>query len=252
MWEEKVAPTVIIEFLSPGTEAEDLGRFTSKTQRSKLGKPPAKFVVYEEILKIPNYIVFDEDTQRLRFFRLVDGRYQEQAIEPNNPRLWIPELNLGLGLTTCSVRGIEGDWLRWCDQEGNFYPTPAERYQAETQVAQAEAQVAQAEAQAAQAEAQAAQAEAQVAQAEAQAAQAEAQAAQAEAQVAQAEAQAAQAGVISERQAKESAIARLTQAQTQQQQSIVNFLGLGLSTEQISIALGVSLSEVEAIRNQYS
>ena len=191
MWEEKVAPTVVIEFLSPGTEAEDLGRFTSKMQRSKPGKPPAKFVVYEEILRIPNYIVFDEDTQRLRFFRLVNERYQEQAIEPSNPRLWVPELNLGLGLTTCSVRGVDGDWLRWCDQEGNFYLTPAESYQAE----------------------------------------------------------AAQAEVISERQAKEAAIAELTQANQQQQQEIVNFLGLGLSPEQISIALEVEISRVEAVRN---
>ena len=198
MWEERVAPTVVIEFLSSGTEAEDLGRFTSKVQRSKLGKPPAKFVVYEEILKVPNYIVFDEATQRLRFFRLVNERYQEQTIEPNNPRLWIPELNLGLGLTTCSVRGIEGDWLRWCDQEGNFYPTPAEAYQAEAEAYQAEAEAAQAE-------------------------------------------------VIAERAAKETAIAELTQAQQQQQQAIVNFLGLGLSPEQIAAALGIEVSVVDAV-----
>ena len=194
MWEEKIAPTVVIEFLSSGTEAEDLGRFTLKTQRSKLGKPPAKFVVYEEILKVPNYIVFDEETQRLRFFRLVNECYQEQTIEPSNPRLWIPELNLGLGLTMCSVRGVQGFWLRWCDQEGNFYPTPAEAYQAEAEAYQAE--------------------------------------------------------VISERAAKETAIAELTQAQQQQQQqAIVNFLGLGLSPEQIAIALGVEIARIEVVRN---
>ena len=190
MWEEKLAPTVVIEFLSPGTEAEDLGRFTSKVQRSKLGKPPAKFVVYEEILKIPNYIVFDEATQRLRFFRLVNQCYQEQTIEPDNPRLWIPELNLGLGLTMCSVRGVQGFWLRWCDQEGNFYPTPAEAYQAEAEAYQAEARSAQAE-----------------------------------------------------------TAATIAQMEQQQQQSIVNFLGLGLSPEQISIALGVEISIVDAVRN---
>ena len=201
MWEEKIAPTVVIEFLSSGTEAEDLGRFTLKTQRSKLGKPPAKFVVYEEILKVPNYIVFDEETQRLRFFRLVNECYQEQTIEPSNPRLWIPELNLGLGLTMCSVRGVQGFWLRWCDQEGNFYPTPAEAYQAEAEAYQAEAEAYQAE-------------------------------------------------VISERAAKETAIAELTQAQQQQQQqAIVNFLGLGLSPEQIAIALGVEIARIEVVRN---
>ncbi len=227
MWEEKIAPTIVIEFLSPGTEAEDLGRFTAKTQRSKLGKPPAKFVVYEEILKIPNYIVFDEETQRLRFFRLVNERYQEQTIEPDNPRLWIPELQIGLGLTDCSVRGFAGSWLRWCDAEGQFFPTPAERYQAETALAQAETEAAQAETEAAQAKAEAA---------------------QAKAEAAQAKADAAQAEVLSEREAKDAAIAELTQAQQQQQQAIINFLSLGLSPEQISIALGVDRAQVEALR----
>jgi DNA-directed RNA polymerase specialized sigma24 family protein len=74
--------------------------------------------------------------------------------------------------------------------------------------------------------------------------------AQAKAEAAQAKAEAAQAEVISERQAKETAIAELTQAQEQQQQAILNFLSLGLSPEQISIALGVDHARVEAIRNQ--
>ena len=152
MWEELVAPTVVIEFLSPGTEAEDLGPFVQNPRRrrgSKLGKPPAKFVVYEKILKIPNYIVFDNATKRLRFFRLVGDRYEEQVVSPNNPRLWVPELNLGLGLTLSTVRGFTNPWLRWCDASGHFFPTPAEAYQAETTAAQAETTAAQAEAAAA-------------------------------------------------------------------------------------------------------
>ena len=152
MWEELVAPTVVIEFLSPGTEAEDLGPFVQNPRRrrgSKLGKPPAKFVVYEKILKIPNYIVFDNATKRLRFFRLVGDRYEEQVVSPNNPRLWVPELNLGLGLTLSTVRGFTNPWLRWCDASGHFFPTPAEAYQAEAAAAQAETTAAQAEAAAA-------------------------------------------------------------------------------------------------------
>jgi Uma2 family endonuclease len=169
MWEEKVSPTVVIEFLSPGTEAEDLGRFTSKASRSsKSRKPLAKFVVYEEILKIPNYIVFDEKSQRLRFFRLVNDRYQEQSIEPENPRLWIPELNLGLGLKTCTVRKVAGAWLRWCDADGNFFPTPTEAERAEkvAAIAQEKAERAEKVAAIAQAEAERAEKVAAIAQAQ--------------------------------------------------------------------------------------
>jgi DNA-directed RNA polymerase specialized sigma24 family protein len=150
---------------------------------------------------------------------LVNERYQEQAIEPTNPRLWIPEINLGLGLTACTVRKIEGSWLRWCDQEGNFYPTPAESYQAETEVAKAETEAAKAETEAAKVETEAAKVETEAAKVETEAAKAEIEAVKA-------------------------------QMEQQQQQSILSFLGLGLSSEQISIALGVEISKVEAIRNR--
>ena len=221
MWEELVAPTVVIEFLSPGTEAEDLGPFVQNPRRrrgSKLGKPPAKFVVYEKILKIPNYIVFDNATKRLRFFRLVGDspsetlheRYEEQVVSPNNPRLWVPELNLGLGLTLSTVRGFTNPWLRWCDASGHFFPTPAEAYQAETTAAQAEMTAAQAETTAAQAEMIAAQAEAAAAIAQLNAAQQE--------------------------------------SEQQQTRSILKMLTMGLAAEQVAEVLGVTVEEVRSVQ----
>jgi Uma2 family endonuclease len=127
IWDEKIPPVLIVEFLSPGTEAEDLGRFATKPPATaKPGKPPHKFTVYEEILKIPNYVVFDESTQRIRYFRLINGRYQEQALAAQNPRLWIPEINLGLGLWPGAFRHAPQLWLRWCDAQGNWLLTEAE------------------------------------------------------------------------------------------------------------------------------
>lgn len=218
MWEEKVSPTVVIEFLSSGTEAEDLGRFTSKTGRSKRRKPLAKFVVYEEILKVPNYIVFDEKSQRLRFFRLVNGQYQEQSIEPENPRLWIPELNIGLGLATCTVRKTTGFWLLWCDVDGNFFPTPTESERAEKVDAIAEAEAERIDKINAIAEAEAERAEKLAAIAEAEAERAE-------------------------------KLAAIAQVQHQQTQAIVNLLAIGLPPEQIALALGVEIAIVQAMVN---
>ena len=109
MWEEKISPTVVIEFLSPGTEAEDLGRFTSKTGRSsKSRKPLAKFVVYEEILKVPNYIVFDEKSQRLRFFRLVNGQHQQTQAIVNLLSIGLPpeQIALALGVERAIVQAM--------------------------------------------------------------------------------------------------------------------------------------------------
>jgi Uma2 family endonuclease len=128
IWDEVIPPAIVIEFLSPGTESDDLGRFASKLPGSvpKPGRPPGKFVVYEQILKVPNYIVYNETNQQLRYFKLVDGRYQEQLISSNPPSLWIPELKIGLGLWTGPYRHITQKWLRWCDIDGNWLLTETE------------------------------------------------------------------------------------------------------------------------------
>jgi Putative restriction endonuclease len=86
IWQEGKSPYVAIEFLSPGTEAEDLGRFYDKgaqlpdgesvapianpapaeTDPNTPEKPPGKFEVYEAYLRIPYYIVYDRYQQQLR------------------------------------------------------------------------------------------------------------------------------------------------------------------------------------------
>jgi Uma2 family endonuclease len=126
IWDEQVPPVLAIEFLSPGTESEDLGPFATKPTATKPGKPPSKFTVYEQILQIPNYVIFDEKSGVLRYLRLVNGAYQEQAIAPTNPRIWIPEINLGLGLWSGSFRNLPQPWLRWCDAQGNWQLTEGE------------------------------------------------------------------------------------------------------------------------------
>jgi Uma2 family endonuclease len=126
IWDEKVPPVIVVEFLSPGTEAEDLGPFAPKPTIAKSGNPPGKFTVYEQILQVPNYVVFDESTRQLRHFRLVNGRYQPQPIAPQSPQIWVPEIGCGLGLWSGDFRAIGLTWLRWCDAQGNWLATEAE------------------------------------------------------------------------------------------------------------------------------
>ena len=64
MWQEKVSPLIVMEFLSPGTEDEDLGRTTSTP-----GRPPTKWQLYEQILRVPYYVIFDRDTDELQVFQ---------------------------------------------------------------------------------------------------------------------------------------------------------------------------------------
>ncbi|MFP5273189.1 Uma2 family endonuclease [Coleofasciculus sp.] len=121
IWQEGVRPIVAIELLSPGTRQEDLGQ----TERG--GSPPTKWEVYEQILAIPYYIVFDRYTDELRVFWLEGDRYRQREL--TEPRIWLPTLELGIGLWFGDYRGLERQWLRWYDAQGNWIPTPTEAAQ---------------------------------------------------------------------------------------------------------------------------
>lgn len=100
IWQEGVAPFVVVKLLSPGSEKEDLGQ----TLR-EIRQPPTKWEVYERILRVPYYIVFDRYTDKLQAFQLVADRYSE--LDLSIPRVWMPGLELGLGLWQGSYQQIE-------------------------------------------------------------------------------------------------------------------------------------------------
>lgn len=130
VWQEGVSPLVVVEFLSPGTETEDLGPFYGDGESSNASNgqstPPKKWHVYEQILRVPYYIVFSRYTGAVRFFRLVGATYEEQVVQESQPQLWIPELELGLGIWTGTFEGVDHSWLRWCDGSGNWLLTDTE------------------------------------------------------------------------------------------------------------------------------
>jgi Uma2 family endonuclease len=157
-WREGKSPAVIVEFVSPSTEREDLGRFyesrdyisdygsdraadfeseesslissslvTVEGDAAERPKPPSKFEVYEEYLRVPHYIVYSRYTQRLRYFKLNGRRYEEQSIAEQSPKIWLADLDIGLGLWDDYFEGLPGPWLRWCDSAGNWLLTDTEQ-----------------------------------------------------------------------------------------------------------------------------
>ena len=140
VWQEGINPFVVVELLSPGTEKEDLGEIDQEKlppeseevvdngqalEPQTKNKPPRKWDVYEQILRIPYYVVFSRYTNQLRAFKLDGAHYQE--LELQESRLWIRELDLGLGLWQGEYQGIERLWLRWYDAQGNWILTEAEQ-----------------------------------------------------------------------------------------------------------------------------
>jgi hypothetical protein len=126
IWQEEVAPFLVVELLSEGTEAEDLG----KTVRD-IKQPPTKWQVYEQILQIPYYIIFSRSSNELQVFHWQAGRYQ--ALPHHDNRVWLPEIQLGVGRWLGNYQGLERQWLRWYDVQLQWIPTPVEREQQQTQ-----------------------------------------------------------------------------------------------------------------------
>ncbi len=158
--------TVVVELLSPGTEKEDLG-----TSIRNSNEPPTKWEVYEQILQVPYYVVFDRYNDQLRAFTLRNGVYQELKL--TQPRIWIPQLELGLGLWTGEYERKNRLWLRWYDKQGEWILTPTEcsniaqeQLEAERQRTEVERQWTEVERQRAEAERQRAEVERQRAEAE--------------------------------------------------------------------------------------
>ncbi|MGF1600870.1 MAG: Uma2 family endonuclease [Thermosynechococcaceae cyanobacterium] len=147
IWQEGVSPFLVVELLSPGTEDEDLGR-----SLRQINQPPGKWEVYERILRVPYYVVFDRYENNFRLFQLTATRYQELEITDN--RYWFEELDLGLGVWEGDFQAATGQWLRWYDAAGHWIPTSAEFAEQEKQRAEQETQRANQETQRANQEAQ--------------------------------------------------------------------------------------------------
>jgi Uma2 family endonuclease len=129
VWQEAAPPYLVVELLSPGTEQEDLGKTVHEA-----GEPPTKWMVYEQILGVPYYVVFNRYTDELHYFQWLQGRYRE--VTPPGQRLWLPEAGLGLGLWQGMYQGVERYWLRFYDAAGHWIPTPLERENQRVQQAQ--------------------------------------------------------------------------------------------------------------------
>jgi len=128
VWEEGVAPDVVIELLSDKTKKAD-----------KIEKK----LIYQNQLRVPEYFWFDPfNAEDWAGFSLQDGIYQAMVPETQD-RL----LSQRLGLALVRWYGVHDDikatWLRWATLEGELLPTPQERAQiAEQKALESEAEIA--------------------------------------------------------------------------------------------------------------
>jgi Uma2 family endonuclease len=129
LWREHIAPLIALEFASGnGDEERDLTPL-SRTDEGVVTKP-GKFWVYERVMRIPYYGIYQVNNGRLEVYRLIDGYYQLLEL---NPRGHFPIAPLGveLGLWQGSYQNQTMLWLRWWDEEGNLLLIGDERAELE-------------------------------------------------------------------------------------------------------------------------
>ena len=134
LWREFMAPLIALEFASgDGLEERDQTPLALSTTGGVI--KPGKFWVYERIIRIPYYGIYEISNGKLEVYRLVDGFYQLLAA---NERGHYPIAPLGveMGLWQGSYQNQTQLWLRWWDEQGNLLLIGDERAELERQRAQ--------------------------------------------------------------------------------------------------------------------
>ncbi len=137
MWQEKVAPTLVIEIVS-GNGADE------HDQTPETGK----FWVYERAIRAKYYAIHAPSSGRSEVFELQNGLYR--SMTPNERGHFpIPEMNAALGSHRYEFSGAVRTWLRFFDLNGNMLATDQERAteaQRQLEIAQKQANKAKREA----------------------------------------------------------------------------------------------------------
>jgi Uma2 family endonuclease len=149
LWREFITPTIVLEFAS-GNGSEE--RDTTPLSRSTEGEVirPGKFWVYEQVMRIPYYGIYQITNETLEVYHLVDTTYQR--MKPNERGHYpIAPMQVELGLWRGTyLNHPEQLWLRWWDENGNLLLTGKEAAEVERQranVAEERANVAEQQAQ---------------------------------------------------------------------------------------------------------
>ncbi|OLT62318.1 Uma2 family endonuclease [Moorena bouillonii] len=138
VWREHIAPLIALEFASGnGDEERDKTPLSLSTQ-GEVTKP-GKFWVYEQIIRIPYYGIYQINNSSLEVYTLVSGFYQK--LTPNERGHYsISPLGVELGLWQGSYQNQSQLWLRWWDEEGNLLLIGDERAVLERERAEQERQ----------------------------------------------------------------------------------------------------------------
>ncbi|MBY0524970.1 MAG: Uma2 family endonuclease [Gemmataceae bacterium] len=111
MWQEWVAPLIILEFVSgDGSEERDRTPVTGK------------FWVYEQVIRPGFYGIYEVNPGRIEMYHHVENHFELMAANARG-HFEIAPLGVELGIWQGSYLGMELPWMRWFDGQGNLLLT---------------------------------------------------------------------------------------------------------------------------------
>ncbi|MGY2837482.1 Uma2 family endonuclease [Thermostichus sp. MS-CIW-41] len=136
VWEMGKPPDVVIEIVS-NRKGEELGRKLKDYARAGV----SYYAVYDRTAGVASPLRQLRELQGspLALFQRRGGEFVPFE------STWLEDIGLGLTLWQGSFEGVNTEWLRWCDREGEVLPTGEEKAALEHQRAERERQRAEAE-----------------------------------------------------------------------------------------------------------
>jgi Uma2 family endonuclease len=129
MWQELVRPAVVIEFVSDITRGQEHDRTPER----------GKFWVYEQVIAVAYYIIYDPAEVKLEVYRMAGSEYE--LMQPDDSgSYYIQPLRLNIGLRFESYKGLTLNWLRWFDTKGEMLESGKEKFIEERLVSKRERQ----------------------------------------------------------------------------------------------------------------
>ena len=133
MWQEFVAPLIVLEFVS-GNGAEERDR-TPLLRSGQQETKPGKFWIYENVIRPAFYGIYEVTKASVEVYHLIEDRYQLVAANERG-HYPIEPLGVELGIWQGRYQNVELPWLRWWDSAGNLLLSGAERADREQERAQ--------------------------------------------------------------------------------------------------------------------
>ncbi len=115
MWQEFIAPLIILEFVSGnGSEERDTTPWKGK------------FWIYEQVIRPAFYGIYEVQKAAIEVYRHVENHF-EPVVANQQGRHPIPQLGVELGIWTGIYKNVNLPWLRWWNASGELLLSAEER-----------------------------------------------------------------------------------------------------------------------------